>query len=268
MKTITKAFLLMLALFVCSCGSGGGSNSDDEKADEIQAGINALFADIDHDLAAAAAEIGPLGVINDASREVLTATCLNRPYAIDCATIDSAGWLRLIEPAQYREDENTDISSQTGVQQMLVLHEPVLSDIFVSVEGMPALSIAYPVFSPGNSFLGSISMLAYANVLCGVAIEPLVNGTSYGVWVMQLDGLVLYADDPAEMGVNLLTDPYYQGFPELVALGRQIVAEPQGSGSYTFTVEETDEEIRKDVVWRTVSLYGKSWRVVVYRQAD
>ena len=258
----------LFGLLVLICGCGDSSNSQRDKAAQVQSDLQALFAGIDADLTAASEAVALSGIDQDASRGAVGAVCRDRSYAIDCATIDTRGIMKLVEPEPYREYEGSDISSQAAVQKMLGTHAPVFSGMFDTVEGIRALDIQHPVFSAASGFLGSLSLLLHPEALCGSVIDPLLAGTQYKAWVMQLDGLILYETDPSQIGLNLFTAPLYQDYPELIALGQRIAAEPEGAGFYTFLIHGTPQVIRKKAVWRTVTLYDGIWRVVIYRQED
>jgi hypothetical protein len=82
---------------------------------------------------------------------------------------------------------------------------------------------------------------------------------------MQKDGLSLYDSDPSQVGKNLFSDPIYQPYPQLLALGKNVVAERFGMGRYVFQNIEHNGNISKEVYWTSVGLHGNEWRLVAIR---
>jgi len=101
-------------------------------------------------------------------------------------------------------------------------------------------------------------------VIGSIAV-PLLSGTNYSVTVIQKDGLNLYDTDSSQIGKNLFEDPIYKPYPQLLALGRDVVAERSGMGSYVFLNKEHDGNVTKEICWTTVGLRGNEWRLVAIR---
>ena len=90
----------------------------------------------------------------------------------------------------------------------------------------------------------------------------MLEGTGIALNVMQLDGLTIYDSEGADTGKNLLADPSFQPYKELVELGARIAAQESGSSSYTFINHETGEPVKKQAFWVSVGLHGTAWRLV------
>lgn len=83
---------------------------------------------------------------------------------------------------------------------------------------------------------------------------------------MQKDGVILYETDPTQIGLNLFTDPLYQGYQELIALGKTMIKQKEGKGFYTFQVPGTKNIVKKQAVWKTIRFFNNDWIVVAYRE--
>jgi hypothetical protein len=57
----------------------------------------------------------------------------------------------------------------------------------------------------------------------------------------------------------------YQSYPQLLALGKNVVAERSGMGTYVFLNNEHDRNVIKEVYWTSVELHGNEWRLVASR---
>jgi hypothetical protein len=257
-----KNLLLMFLCFVFAVSAAEAANQPLTLA-TAQEQVSAEFARLDSGLKKAAGELGRSGLTGDETRRVLSATCREFSYAVDCATIDHQGRMITVEPSVYRSFEGKDISDQEQVKRMLKSRKPVLSAVFRSVEGYDAVDVEYPVFTPEGSFLGSVSVLFKPEKLLGEIIKPLVKGVPMDIWVMEKGGRLLYDVDPAQVGLNLLTSKEYRPYKQVVRLAKKIAKTPRGGGAYRFMKGTfTGPEVNKKAYWQSAVLYGTPWRLV------
>lgn len=182
---------------------------------------------------------------------------------LDASFVDGKGILRQIEPGEYKNLENADISSRQHVAAMLKSRQPVFSSGFRAFEGFLAVDLARPLHDSRNNFLGSISAFIRPELLIDPLLKKSVVPPGYELWIMQPDGMIIYDQDKEEIGRMLFSDPLYAEYANLLALGRKIAATPAGKGSYLFLAPGSQEKVIKNVVWQTISLHGREWRVVL-----
>lgn len=182
---------------------------------------------------------------------------------IDAAFVDEAGIVRYIEPGEYRNHEGADISAQSHVQKLRKDKKPVFSKGFTSVEGITAVSIAYPVYNSKKKFMGSVSLLVSPRLLVEALLNNINIPASHELCIMQKDGFMIYDQDEHEIGKNLFTDPMYQDYDSLLKLGEKIAKEPSGTGDYVFQALGHQEKVMKKADWITVRLHDQEWRVVI-----
>jgi hypothetical protein len=185
------------------------------------------------------------------------------PELVEAAFVDTKGFLRYIEPNEYKNFEGTDISNQEHVIALRKLHAPVFSSGFMSVEGFLAADLAYPVYDKKGVFIGSISLLINPALLIKPILKEIPFAEGYEPWMMQTDGMVVYDPDTEEVGKMLYTDPMYKDYTSLLELGKVISSNRKGSGEYVYQAMGHQEKVVKTCTWDTVSLYGKEWRVVL-----
>ncbi len=233
-----------------------------EKAKES---ITAAFTSIDNGLSIAAGKLSSVDLKSGDARKILRELCKNRDYLVDCAIIDTAGRMIVVEPAEYSKYEGSDISKQAHITALLKDKKPVLSGVFRSVEGIKVIDFNYPIFSDKGKFLGSVSMLVEQDALSGDIIMPLVKDLSCKAWVMQKNGLIIYDPDPDQIGRNIFTDAFFQPFEDLISFSKTVAIAKNGAGSYDFYAKGMDDKtvVKKYAVWDTVSLYGTEWRIIV-----
>jgi hypothetical protein len=202
-------------------------------------------------------------------RHLLRAVLKENSCVVDAAFVDRQGVLRQIEPGEYKNFENVDISSQAHVMALRKTRQPVFSGGFMSVEGFLAVDLARPLYDAGNHFAGSVSLLIRPELLIDPLLRKSTVPSDYELWIMQPDGMIVYDQDKAEIGRMLFSDPLYADSRSLLELGKNIAAQESGKGSYIFLARGAKEKAIKNVVWRTVRLHDRVWRVVLaYRPYD
>jgi len=196
-------------------------------------------------------------------RKLLQSMISANPDVVNASFIDAQGWMRQIEPAEYRNFENVDISGQAQVKTMLAERKPVFSSAFTAVEGFLAVDVAHPLYDRDGAFIGSVSALIRPELLIDTLLEQSAIPADYELWIMQPDGLMLYDQDKGEIGRMLFSDPLYAGYENLLKLGRTIAATPSGEGSYIFAAPGSSEKAIKNALWQTIRLHDREWRVVL-----
>jgi len=225
--------------------------------------VNAQLQSIDQDLAQAARDLSALDLEGEPARAIIQKLQARRAdRVIDVSIISPEGVMLLVEPSAYRSVEGTNISDQEQIQTLLRTRQPVMSRVFRTVEGVPAVDIEHPVMHADGRYLGSVSAIFQPWALIGTCVNDLISGMPVEIWAMQPDGMIIYDEDPHEVGRILFSDPLYQPFPELVQLGRRIAAEAEGSGSYSYYKAGTHDRVQKDAWWVSVTLHGTAWRLV------
>lgn len=233
--------------------------------DTASTSISKELVRIDSLLADAAEKLSAAGLSGKEAKDVLEGVCSPLPFSVDCITIDTQGVIVDVHPDTFESISGTNIGDQPQVRTMMMNHKPVMGDMFLSVEGIEAVDTAFPIFGAEGDFIGSVSLLFRPDLLLRAIIEKTVAGTEVNIWVVDTNGLLLYDIMDDHIGLNLFTAPLYQPFPSLHKIGRRIVNELEGKGTYSFFKPQTNETVTKEAIWKTVSLYGKEWRIVAYR---
>lgn len=165
-----------------------------------------------------------------------------------------------VEPADYKEHEGADISTQEHIIKLHKTKKPVFSDAFRAVEGFYAVDLEHPVFS-GKKMIGSVSVLFRPETMLAGVIGPLAEGTALKFLVMQKDSRILYDTDREGTGRMIFTDPIYRRYPDLLLLANRMAKEKSGTGSYYLPVKGLVKPVRKEVTWTTVNLFANEWRI-------
>ena len=204
----------------------------------------------------AADEVRAAGPTTAEARRTLTRLAGASPCVVDTAFVDAQGIMRMVAPAAYQRFEGADISRQKQIRRLHQTRGPVLSGSFVSVEGIEAVDLEYPVLDPRRRLTGSISLLLKPELLLREMAPSAGLPAGWEFWVLERDGRCLYGPR-AWVGKNLFRDRE----PGLGVLGRQIARRPEGNGSYESRGSSEGGSART-AYWLTASLHGTDWRLL------
>jgi len=146
--------------------------------------------------------------------------------------------------------------------------KPVFSSGFMAVEDFLAVVIVYPVLNRDNILTGSFILVIRPELMMQKLLKDVGIPEDNELWIMQPDGMIIYDDDPEEIGKMLFTDPAYADFEGLLRLGRKISEKNNGGGEYVFHPRNGSDKVLKFGNWDTVSLYGREWRIILVHKVD
>jgi hypothetical protein len=196
-------------------------------------------------------------------RKLLASYIADRPEVVDASFVDANGVLRQIEPSEYRNLGNADVSKREHVIATLRGRQPVFSSGFQAFEEFLAVELTRPLHDANGNFLGFIGAFMRPELLIDPLLKNSVIPDDHELWIMQTDGMIIFDQDRDEIGRMLFSDPLYAAYGNLLELGKKMVASPTGTGSYVFLAPGSQQPVIKHVAWQTISLHGREWRVVL-----
>jgi hypothetical protein len=260
----TRRFSLALALLLILAGCTSSVSQEEQlkvTTLQIQQTVQTELDNLDDDVSAAASQLSGTGLSGPEVRQILNGLCNKYPYIIDFATADTAGNMVTVAPDAYSSYEGAYIATEN-------MTAPAFSQMIRAVEGMDAVFLVRPIFSEKGDYMGTISALFIPETFLAIGAAPALKGTGIALNVMQLDGLNIYDSEGEETGKNLLTDPSFQAYKELVELGNRMVAQESGSGSYIYINHVTGKSAKKLAYWDSVGLYDTAWRLVAVHEVS
>jgi len=255
---IVLALFLLMPAFGCTAPTVQQTLLKDTTA-QIQKAVQTALDNLDRDMSAAASQISRTGLSGTDTRTILDGLVTKYPFIIDAITTDAPGIMVTVAPDSYASYEGTDISQQDVTIKFNESKKPMLSQMFTAVEDMDAVVLMWPIISDKGDFMGSLSALFIPETLFTAVSEPALQGTGISMNVIQTDGLNIYDSEGYDTGKNLFTDPSFQPYPELIAVGHQMITGKPGCGSYTFLDNSTGKVVKKDSAWATVKLHDTAW---------
>lgn len=226
---------------------------------ELQGSLDRIDASLVRQIEKSRPNIRQAGEI----RKLLAAFIHENLDVVDVSFVDGQGVLRQIEPSEYKNLENADVSKREHVAAMLQTRKPAFSGGFRAFEGFLAVELSRPLHDASNNFLGSINAFIRPELLIDPLLRKSVIPADYELWIMQPDGMIIFDQDKEEIGRMLFSDPLYAEYGNLLEMGRKIAANPAGKGSYIFLAPGSKEKVVKNMAWQSVSLHGREWRVVL-----
>jgi kynurenine formamidase len=269
MKTL-KPLAGFAALFLVTLASEAATAQSPAPAflpafrERVQDALNA----VDVEVRRVASQVSAAGWQSAEARQALDRLARAQACAIDGCFIDKHGILRVVAPEEYRKHEGADVSRQAQVRRLQKTRNPVLSASFLSVEGVEAVDLEHPVFDAQGALVGSVSLLIKPEVLLREVVERSGLPAGWEVSVLETSGCFLYASQRSTIGKNLRRDPQFQSRPSLRALGRRMVRQAEGSGTFDLA-ESGPLPASRPAFWTTVSLHATAWRLLVsFREPD
>ena len=267
MKKRTMTVICIFALIALASSYAAHAKDITTASDTLAQMVTDLQTGVDNmanDFKEAARKIAAVEFTGDNARAILSDLCRRHSaYAVDCAAIDKKGVMVTIEPKPYDRFEGADISKQEITIDVDRTKKLVMSDVFFTVEKIPAISFQGPVTSPKGEWLGQLSILFKPDLFIKDLIKKATSWSIYEAWVMQKDGKFLYNPDPAQNGLNIFTNPYNKNLTELVNLGKMITDQPQGTDIFHYLGTGRAGRLAKRCTWQTLDLYNTEWRVVL-----
>ncbi len=268
-QSVVFAVILAVVLIVTTAGCAGPVKNEKQlqsATENMQGIIQSKLLNLNNAVSDAAEKIAKSGLQGEETRGILNGLCKKYPYLLDCSAADPLGKMITVAPEQYRRYEGTDTAT-TEASKMYWAgfkenRKPMLSNIFRAVEGVDALVLVWPVVTEQGELLGSVSALFKPEGLLAGTIAPAAQTRAIKVNVMQLDGMVIYCSTGTETGKNVLTDPSYKDYLELIAQAEKIAAQKSGTGGYMYPDAVTGKIVEKTIYWTTVGLHNTEWRLV------
>lgn len=260
-KTVFTFLVLAIVVFACKKDDDNPEMFFPAELSTIKASIAASFDTSDKAIDAACVFLAQSGtdsiLVRSKLSELYNASTIMKEF---CFT-DTAGILQIIEPPEYYSSQGINISNQNHVISCFQSLQPVLSSVFLVVEGYWAAVDIHPIVNNGN-LMGGINPVFAPWDLLNRIISPIVKDQDFEIWVMEKGGMVIFDQDSVEIGRNIFTDTTYASFTELISACQKIDSLQSGETSYSFYQTGTSTVVTKKTYWNTFSLHGKEWKLI------
>lgn len=160
-----------------------------------------------------------------------------------------------------------DLSSREHIKEIMSTHQPVVSDVFESVQGFMIISYHVPVFKEGV-FHGSLAVLLPFDELSRNYLEPIRIGKDGYAWMISNTGIELHCPVPGHVGKSVFDN--CRDFPTILSMAREMVKGGRGTTNYYFdrVRDEAIESLRKQAAYVPVKVGNTFWSIVVATPED
>lgn len=131
---------------------------------------------------------------------------------------------------------------------------PVISDVFVAVQGYPAIAVHVPIKHEGT-FYGRLSILLPFRVITKKYLSRIQIGKTGHAWLLGRDGTILYHPNEGYVGGNV--SEVFRNSPEILALTEKMKAGRSGTEKY----QEKGRIV--NTVYRPIELGTTRWALAV-----
>jgi hypothetical protein len=232
-----------------------------DEIDQTLTGINQLFDQFDTEIGLFIEQ--PFVQNQDSAliRSQLKGLVEDFSWVEAIAWIDENKILQQVEPDVYYSQQGSDLSQYDLLNQLFSAREPLMGSLTANPGGFQASEMLYPVLK-NNQVAGCIKASVIPYTPLETVILPLLENHEFEIWVMQKGGTMIFDEDTEVIGLNIFTDPYYDGFDNLKVAAAKIDEGDQGETSYSFYKAGTYDVITKQAFWKTWEIYGMEWKIV------
>jgi PAS domain S-box-containing protein len=231
-------------------------------------GITSFFNDYQADLTFLS-KINSIIHFNDDGKALMASFCANHKNLISGFTrVDANGIILYTYPINQSVIGN-DISYQKHVNQIIATHKPVLSDVFMSVQGYLAIALHVPIFN-GKKYAGSLAMLIPIDKLGERYLGKIkIRGTG-NVWLLSENGIEIFCPINGHEGKSYLE--ITRKNPSAYKLLETIKKDNYGAGNsieQEVIVHGKPQFIQKYVTFYRAPLGNTYWTILIsYQEED
>ncbi len=156
----------------------------------------------------------------------------------------------------------SNISEQEHVQEILKEHKPVISDVFMTVQGFYALALHVPVFKE-SVFKGTIAIVVNFEILAKHYLDVIKVGENGYAWVISRNGTQLYSPIAGFIGKPVFEN--YRDYPSVLAMVNDMLKGYEGTAEYTFDRigDRNLRQVKKYAAYMPIQLGNTFWSIVV-----
>lgn len=173
---------------------------------------------------------------------------------------DSSGTIIFTIP-NYANSIGANISSQRHMKKILSEHKPVISDVFLAVQGFQAIVIHYPVFK-NETFIGTIAFLLNFEQIAKGVLDDIRIGKTGHAWVLSSEGIELYCPVPGHVGKSVYET--LQESPNSIVLADSMMAGKEGVLAYSQNLPgENTRQVRKISYYLPLPVNNSFWSLAI-----
>ncbi len=231
-------------------------------------GITSFFRDYQSDLTFLA-QLNDIIDFNDKGKALIAGFHINHKNYIEAVTrVDAHGEILYTCPSN-ESIIGKNISYQKHIQQIMINHQPVISDVFLSAQGYYAIALHVPIFR-GKEYAGSLAMLISIDKLGKIYLgKTRIRGTGH-IWLLSENGIEIYCPVEGHTGKLFLDNSQHDS--SAYKLLEKVKVKIKGDVESIHIGERVEGKMQfkeKYVVFYRTSLGNTYWTILIsYQEED
>ncbi|WP_052671070.1 ATP-binding protein [Draconibacterium sediminis] len=172
-------------------------------------GISSFFSDSEADLKFLSNLEDVISGTNDSKKILQSYYNAHGSVLAAITRIDSSGVILSTYP-ENPDVIGNDISYQEHVKQVMKTHQPVISDVFMSVQGYLCIAYHYPVFNESD-FEGSLAILIPMHKLGELYLGNIKTRGTGQTWLLSENGTEIYCSNEEHTGRTYIDNTEHHG---------------------------------------------------------
>lgn len=155
-----------------------------------------------------------------------------------------------------------DISHQDHIRRMQQYHEPVVSDVFMAVQGFRTIAVHVPVFRQGH-YDGTIAFLLSFDRIAKKYVENVRLGASGFAWIVSERGIEISSPFKNHIGMNVRD--VYRDYESVVSMIDRILRSERGTAVYAYRKSSADSlhAVTYRAVFLPLTVHNTRWSIIV-----
>ncbi|HDO31124.1 MAG TPA: response regulator [Desulfobacteraceae bacterium] len=180
--------------------------------------------------------------------------------------IDASG--RIVYTIPFvRRAIGRDVSHQAHNRRIMEDHRPLVSEVFMAVQGYRAVAFAMPVFKD-HTYRGSLSILVPFRQIAKKYLADIRLGDSGSAWLLSSKGIELFCPSPGHAGQSVFKT--FASAPTVIAMAKKMIKGEPGTTVYTYERKRGNvtRTVTSHAVYLPIELPDNFWSIMVATPED
>ncbi|NLD61591.1 serine/threonine protein kinase [Candidatus Sumerlaeota bacterium] len=236
---------------------------------QINESLRTFFKHVETDMVSASRDLTEIDAWTSTSlTAVLGKIVTNNVDLTDVAAIDSTGHVVSVYPTSFSYLLGQNYAERHHVQRVFNEKRTILSEMYNSQEGKPALSLCHPVFRDGKLH-GMLNGFFFADTALNRLTRAGLMGSTaarFRVRLVQSDGKMLYdSSNPSNIGQKVITSQLEKLYPNKTQFFRNALTTEIGVHEYVVDGAINSERFLEHEIgaWNTFRFAQAEWKIIL-----
>ncbi|MBX3008397.1 MAG: PAS domain-containing protein [Melioribacteraceae bacterium] len=226
--------------------------------EQIANSIDTQFKLINSDITDLSSRSSVINLNEEGKKEIDAYYSAHSDFFVSVTRINKDGFITYSSP--YKNVIGRFVGNQAHNKLSMETQKPVISDVFMAVQGFYAISYTMPVFKE-NKYDGAVAVLIPISKLGELLFHSSkLNGNSQAFFISE-SGVNLFSTfDKQHIGENFITKPSID--PALIRIYQNMLMKKSGTEIYSgYTSLIENEKAKKWITYKPINLENTFWSV-------